>query len=69
MMGQMLRAFDGPLPTSATYFSLMEMGLDEDYHQRMVYTINNITPDDIRELAGKYLNEHDMVRSVAGKCE
>lgn len=69
MMGQMLRAFDGPLPTAATYFSLMEMGLDEDYHQRMVYTINNITPDDIRDLAGKYLNEHDMVRSVAGKCE
>jgi len=69
MMGQLLRAFDGPLPTASTYISLMEMGLDEDYYQRMVYTINQITPEDIRELAGKYLGEEDMVRSVAGKCE
>ncbi len=69
MMGQLLRAFDGPLPTASTYMSLMEMNLDEDYYQRVVYTVNNITPEDIRELANKYLNEQEMVRSVAGKCE
>lgn len=69
MMGQLLRAFDGPLPTASTYISLMEMGLDEDYYQRVVYTINNITPDDVRELAAKYLEEQDMILSIAGKCE
>jgi predicted Zn-dependent peptidase len=69
MMGQLLRAFDGPLPTASTYFSLMEMGLPEDYYQTMVNTINRITPDEIRDLAGKYLDEQTMIRSVAGKCE
>jgi len=69
MMGQLLRAFDGPLPTASTYMSLMEMGLDEDYYQRVVYTINNITPDDVRELAVKYLEAQDMITSIAGKCE
>ncbi|MCF8335900.1 MAG: insulinase family protein, partial [Bacteroidales bacterium] len=69
MLGQFLRAFDGPLPTSATYLSLMELRLKEDYYQKMVDTINRITAEDIRELANKYLNEEDMIRSIAGKCE
>jgi len=69
MMGQLLRAFDGPLPTASTYMSLMEMGLNEDYYQRVVYTINNINPEDVRELAAKYLEEQDMILSIAGKCE
>jgi predicted Zn-dependent peptidase len=47
----------------------MEMGLPEDYYQTMVNTINRITPDEIRDLAGKYLDEQTMIRSVAGKCE
>jgi len=69
MMGQLLRTFDGPLPTASTWFSLLEMGLQEDYYKRMVYTINNITADDVRELANKYLDEQTMIQSVAGKCE
>ncbi|MGM0530952.1 MAG: M16 family metallopeptidase [Bacteroidota bacterium] len=69
MLGQLLRAFDGPLPTSSTYLNLLELRLKEDYYQQMVNTINQITADDIRELAGKYLKEEDMIRSVAGKCE
>jgi len=69
MMGQLLRTFDGPLPTASTYISLMEMGLDEDYYQRVMYTINHITPEDIRDLAAKYLEEQDMILSIAGKSE
>jgi predicted Zn-dependent peptidase len=69
MMAQLLRAFDGPLATASTYFSLLEMGLKEDYYQRVVYTINNITPDDVRELANKYLDEQTLIQSVAGNCQ
>jgi len=69
MMGQLLRAFDGPLPTASTWFSLLEMGLQDDYYKRMVYTINNITAGDVQELANKYLDEQTLIRSVAGKCQ
>ena len=69
MLGQLLRAFDGPLPTSSTYLNLIELRLKEDYYQQMVDTINQITADDIQELARKYLREEDMIRSIAGKCE
>ncbi|MFP4621942.1 MAG: M16 family metallopeptidase [Bacteroidales bacterium] len=69
MLGQLLRAFDGPLPTSAAYLNLMELRLKEDYYQQMVDTINQITPEDIQELANKYLKGEEMIRSIAGKCE
>ena len=69
MLGQLLRAFDGPLPTSSTYLNLMELRLKEDYYQRVVDTINQITPDDIQDLANRYLNEDEMIRSIAGNCE
>ena len=69
MLGQLLRAFDGPLPTSSTYLSLIELRLKEDYYQQMVDTINQITPDDIQDLASRYLREEDMIRSIAGSCE
>ncbi len=69
MLGQLLRTFDGPLPTSSTYLNLLELRLKEDYYQQMVDTINQITADDILELANKYLTEKDMIKSIAGKCE
>ena len=69
MLGQLLRAFDGPLPTSSTYLNLIELGLKEDYYQQMIDSINQITADDIQELANKYLKEEDMIRSIAGRCE
>lgn len=69
MLGQLLRTFDGPLPTSATYLNLIELRLKEDYYQKMVDTINQITAEDIQELANKYLKEEDMIRSIAGRCE
>jgi predicted Zn-dependent peptidase len=69
MLGQLLRAFDGPLPTSSTYLNLIELGLKEDYYQKMVDTINQITAEEIQDLANRYLNEGEMIRSIAGKCE
>ena len=69
MMGQLMRAFDGPISLSGTYLALMELRLKEDYYQQVIHTIKNISAEDILELANKYLNEEDMIRSVAGKCE
>jgi predicted Zn-dependent peptidase len=47
----------------------MELRLKEDYYQRVVDTINQIAPDDIQDLANRYLNEDEMIRSIAGNCE
>jgi len=69
MKGEILRSFDGPLPTSSTYLKLMENTISEDYHNRMIHTINEIHPERIRELAEQYLDEKEMITSIAGQCE
>ena len=69
MRGELLRAYDGPLPTASTYLKLMENNISEDYHKTMLQVINDIEPERIRELAEQYLQEVDMKISIAGKCE
>ena len=69
MRGEILKYFDGPLPTASTYLRLMEHNLTEDYHKLLLQTINDIQPERIRELAEKYLDEEDMKISIAGQCE
>lgn len=69
MRGELLRAYDGPLPTSSTYLKLMENNISEDYHKSMLQVINDIEPERIRKLAEQYLNEDDMKISIAGQCE
>jgi predicted Zn-dependent peptidase len=69
MMGDMLKSFDGLLPLSSTYINLVEHKLDESYFQNMIETINNIKQDDLLEIANKYLNEDELIHSIAGTCE
>lgn len=69
MMGDMLRSFDGLLPISSTYINLIEHKLDEQFFENMIRTINEINPQDLLKLANQYLNEDDMIHSIAGACE
>ncbi|MFP3860820.1 MAG: M16 family metallopeptidase [Bacteroidales bacterium] len=68
LTGELLRLFDGPLSTSSSYLTLMESEVSEDYFSRMFKKVNEIDAKEIIELANKYLNEEDMVLSIAGQC-
>jgi predicted Zn-dependent peptidase len=69
MTGELLRSFDGPLPTSSSYLSILENKVSENYFKILFDEINNITAPEIMELSNKYLNEEEMFLSIAGQCE
>ena len=68
LRGEILRSFDGPLPTASSYLKLMENNISEDYYHNVIHTISNIQPERIRELTNQYLHEDTMKISIAGQC-
>lgn len=67
MHGEVLRNFDGPFAWLESVRSLAETDMDTGYFDKLVDTINTITPQQIIELARKYLVKEEMVEVVAGK--
>lgn len=67
MTGQLLRTFDGPLAIADSLASLHQYNnLDFGYIEKLVSTINNITSDQLKDLASRYLDTDRMVISIAG---
>jgi zinc protease len=57
LMGQLLKSL---------YMSVEPYGLDLDFYNTSIDSLNNITPERIQELAVKYLNWNDMTVVSAG---
>ncbi|NOX46657.1 MAG: insulinase family protein [Chlorobi bacterium] len=55
MLGQMVRSMDGPFALSDNLRGLLEYGLDNSFFTDYINIVNNISADEIRELARKYL--------------
>lgn len=66
MLGDMMRSFDGPFEQAQSYKSIIEMGIENDFFNQTLEAIKNITSQEIQQLANKYLNEKEMVVTVAG---
>ena len=66
MLGQLLKSADGPYSLTDLYISVEPYGLDLDFYNKSIDSINNITPERIQELAKKYLNWNDMTVVSAG---
>lgn len=66
MLGQLLKSADGPYSMTDLYMSVEPYGLDLDFYNRSIESINSITPERIMELAKKYLNWNDMTVVSAG---
>lgn len=66
MLGQLLKSADGPYSMMDLYLSVEPFGLDLDYYNKSIESLNKITPERIRELAKKYLNWNDMTVVSAG---
>jgi zinc protease len=67
MLGNLMRIADGPFALSDRFRGLLEYDLNEDYYISFVDTINNISPAQLLDLAGKYLQEDAMFELVVGK--
>ncbi|MDY6802068.1 MAG: pitrilysin family protein [Bacteroidota bacterium] len=69
MMGDFLRSFDGPFALSESYRSIIDFDLTPDYFNQAIEAIKTITPEEILQLANKYLPEEKFVTTIAGKYE
>lgn len=66
MLGQLLKSADGPYSMMDLYMGVEPYGLDLDFYNKSIDSINNITAERIQELAKKYLNWKDMTVVSAG---
>jgi predicted Zn-dependent peptidase len=66
MLGQLLKSADGAYSMTDLYMSVEPYGLDLDFYNRSIESINKITPERIQELAQKYLRWNDMTVVSAG---
>jgi predicted Zn-dependent peptidase len=69
MLGNFLRSVDGPFSLIDKFKSVWEFGLDYSFFEQYFHAVKTVTPQDLRELANKYLQEDDLVECVAGKMK
>ena len=66
LVGVFLRSTDGPFAIGDRLKGILGYGLGYEYYDRYVHTIRTITPEQLRDLANKYLKKEDLIELVAG---
>lgn len=66
LSGEMLRMFDGPFAIADSFKAVWKFGLDLSYYDRMMHTLNNITPEEIMNLAARYYKIDELYEITAG---
>lgn len=67
ILGQFLRSVDGPFALADKFKAIWEYNLDYTYFDLYFNAIKTVTPNDIIDLANKYLQENDLLECVVGK--
>jgi len=67
ILGQFLRSVDGPFALAEKFVGVKEFGLDYNYYNNYFKAVKNVSSNDLRDLANKYLQEKDLIECVAGK--
>lgn len=66
MIGEILRILDGPFGIADVTIENIMCGLDNSATQHSVEQIFAITPEQVQQLASKYLKREDLVVAIAG---
>jgi zinc protease len=67
ILGQFLRSVEGPFSLADKFKGVWEFGLDYSYYDNYFNAVKAVTSQQIRDLAGKYLQKKDMIELVVGK--
>jgi len=67
ILGNFLRSVDGPFSLADKFKSIWEFGLDYSFFDNYFHAVKTVTPNELRDLANKYLQEKDLIECVAGK--
>lgn len=68
MLGDLVKTLDTPLSVGSYVSSIITMGMYPEYFNRQVETIKTVTPDELLEMAQRYLLEERMAVAIAGDC-
>ncbi len=66
LQGVYMSSFDGAFALADRFRDIHHFGLDYDYYQKYLQTVQQIRPEKLRELAVAYLDPESMVTIVAG---
>ena len=67
ILGQFLRSVEGPFSLADKFKGIWEFGLDYSYYDNYFNAVKSVTSQQIRDLAGKYLQKKDIIELVVGK--
>lgn len=67
MLGEMCRNYESPFSLSDAWILIATSQQSDDYLSRSLQAINEITPEEIQNLAQKYLCKENLKEVVAGK--
>jgi predicted Zn-dependent peptidase len=67
MQGSMLKSSDGPFSMADKYKSVYFKGEDLSFYDRYISIINNVTSEELRDVAKKYFDPNEMMEVVVGK--
>ena len=67
LLGTFLRSIDGAFALAQKFTGIYFYDLTYDYYKKYFETIRNITPEELKDLANKYLQEKDLLELVVGK--
>ena len=67
MLGDLCRSYEGPFSLSDAWIYVETAGLNDDFFTHSLDAIRNVTADDIRTLAQRYLCKENLIEVVAGK--
>lgn len=66
MLGEMCRSYESAFSLADAWIHVQVSGLTSSYFEDALQAVKNITPQDIRDLAGRYLDKEALKESVAG---
>jgi zinc protease len=64
LVGSILSELDGPFQVAARWKNYILNGLTEDYFYNSIKTIREVRPEDLQEIAQKYLNKDEFYELV-----
>jgi predicted Zn-dependent peptidase len=67
MLGAFLRSLDGPFAQADSLKEIVEYGLDYSYYENFIRIIKSITPEELRDLAQKYLDKNEIYELRVGR--
>lgn len=67
VLGQFLRSIDGAYALADKFKAIWEFGLGYDYFDKYFEAVKSVTPQELKDLANKYLQEKDLIELVVGK--